>query len=472
MATVHIGRLMGPVGFARTVAIKRLHAQFAHDPEFVSMFLDEARLAARIRHPNVVPTLDVVALEGELFLVMEYIQGGSFNRLIKATVQSGRRIPLPYMASVVAGALLGLHAAHEARGERGEPLSIVHRDVSPQNILVGVDGVPRVLDFGVAKAAGRLHSTRQGQLKGKMGYMAPEQLGGHGVDRRTDVYAAGVVLWEALTGQRLFSGENDAEVFGKVLNAERVPPSAVAPEVPPELDAIVMQAIARSPDERFATAREMARALETSVPLVSATDIGEWVEATLADALAVRAQRIARIENDSSTSLSKIPHAAWPQEAAPSHGIDRPSSPAPREGTHGGLASAGGTGSAVRSVMPGPRRSRVWLFGAILALAGAIVLARFLLAPAAVPTGLIVSSPARPPEAPSGNAAAVAPTSTAVAPGTGTERPMPVSPPAASAAAPRSPPAAPPVTPSRSHGATPARGASSGPRPGDPDLGY
>ncbi|HEY2366157.1 MAG TPA: serine/threonine-protein kinase, partial [Polyangiaceae bacterium] len=194
MATVHFGRLLGPVGFSRTVAIKRLHPQFAKDPEFVSMFLDEARLAARIRHPNVVPTLDVVATQGELFLVMDYVQGESLSRLIRATRERQQRIPVRYVASIITGALHGLHAAHEAKNERGEPLRIVHRDISPQNVLVGSDGVARVLDFGVAKAAGRFHTTREGNVKGKLPYMSPEQLRGQLVDRQTDVYAAAVCL--------------------------------------------------------------------------------------------------------------------------------------------------------------------------------------------------------------------------------------------------------------------------------------
>src|SRR5258708_3975182 len=198
MATVHFGTLLGPVGFSRTVAIKRLHEQFAKDPEFVSMFLDEARVAARIRHPNVVQTLDVVATEGQIFLVMEYVQGESLSHLVRATRKRGKKIPPKIVATVLAGALHGLQAAHDAKDEHGAPLGIVHRDVSPHNVLVGVDGVSRVLDFGVAKAAGRLQSTRQGQLKGKVAYMAPEQVRGAAVDRQTDVYSAAVVLWETL----------------------------------------------------------------------------------------------------------------------------------------------------------------------------------------------------------------------------------------------------------------------------------
>ena len=232
MASVHIGRLLGPVGFARTVAIKRMHAQFAQDPEFVSMFLDEARLAARIRHPNVVPTLDVVATGGELFLVMDFVHGESLSQLLRRAGARSERIAPEIVATIMVGALHGLHAAHEAKSDRGEPLEIVHRDVSPHNILVGTDGVARVLDFGVAKAVDRLQTTRAGQFKGKLRYMAPEQVDGH-VSRTTDVYAASVVLWEALTGVRLIQSENDAQTILQIVHGCRVPPSQHATGLPP-----------------------------------------------------------------------------------------------------------------------------------------------------------------------------------------------------------------------------------------------
>ena len=298
MATVHFGRLLGPVGFSRTVAIKRLHPQFAKDPEFVSMFLDEARLAARIRHPNVVPTLDVVATHGELFLVMDYVQGESLSRLIRAARERQGRIPVRYVSTIITGALHGLHAAHEAKNERGEPLRIVHRDISPQNVLVGSDGVSRVLDFGVAKAAGRMQTTREGQLKGKLAYMAPEQIGGE-VTRQTDVYAAAIVLWEALTAQRLFSGDNEGQILAKVLSGEHIPPSALAPELPPELDAVVLKGLARQPAHRWATAREFAIALERCIGIASSTEVGEWVESMAHGALTKRAEKIAEIESSS-----------------------------------------------------------------------------------------------------------------------------------------------------------------------------
>ncbi len=301
MATVHIGRLIGPVGFSRTVAIKRLHPQHAKDPDFVSMFLDEARLAARIRHPNVVGTLDVVALSGELFLVMEYVQGESLARLMKGARESGRLIPLPILSAMMVGALDGLHAAHEATNDQGEPLGIVHRDVSPHNILVGADGVARVLDFGVAKAAGRIQTTKDGQLKGKISYMAPEQIHGT-VDRTTDVYAASVVIWEALTGKRLFYAENDAKTLANVMSPKVDPPSRHVPTIPKELDALVLKGLAQDPAARFPTAREMARALQRVVPIAPASDVADWVEVMAGGTIAARAKRVALIESSTPTA--------------------------------------------------------------------------------------------------------------------------------------------------------------------------
>src|SRR3954468_18707128 len=217
MATVHIGRLLGPVGFARTVAVKRLHPQFAKDPEFVSMFLDEARLAARVQHPNVVATIDVVATDGELFLIMDYVRGESLSKIIRTVRKREGRTPPRIAAAIMCGFLHGLHAAHEAKNERGEPLGLVHRDVSPQNVLVGADGIPRVLDFGIAKAQGRIQVTRDGQIKGKLAYMPPEQLAGKELTRTVDIYASAVVMWEMLTTERLFKGDTEAETLQRIL---------------------------------------------------------------------------------------------------------------------------------------------------------------------------------------------------------------------------------------------------------------
>lgn len=299
MASVHLGRLLGPVGFSRTVAIKKLHAHFAKDEEFVSMFIDEARLAARVRHPNVVQTLDVVQTNDQLLLVMEYVHGAQLSVLTRLANKAGQRIPQPIVAAILAGMLRGLHAAHEAQDERGQPLNIVHRDVSPHNVMVGTDGIARVIDFGVAKAAGRLQHSNSGQLKGKIPYMAPEQVRGEAVSRRTDVFAAGVVLWECLLGKRLFVADNDAAIIGQVLSHEIDPPSRVDFAVPAAFDEVVMRALERSPAKRFQTARDMAKALEACGPVAPPAEVSEWVEAIARDVLEKRQGLVSQVESSS-----------------------------------------------------------------------------------------------------------------------------------------------------------------------------
>lgn len=310
MASIHIGRLLGPVGFSRTVAIKRLHAQFAKDPEFVTMFLDEARLAARIRHPNVVPTLDVVAAEGELFLVMDYIQGVSLAQLARLVQTSGKLIPQDIVRAIMSGVLHGLQAAHEAKNERGELLGIVHRDVSPQNILVGADGVARLIDFGIAKAVGRCHVTRDRYLKGKLSYMAPEQIENSTVDKRADVYAAAVILWELLTGRRLFDAETEPSKIVRVLTSAVARPSSIVPAISASVDALVLHGMNRDPKCRFANARDFALELEASGRMASPSAVGAWVQATAHELLAARAAHVTAVEqlHDMSSEIIPSPH--------------------------------------------------------------------------------------------------------------------------------------------------------------------
>jgi serine/threonine-protein kinase len=291
---------MGPVGFTRTVAIKRLHENFARDPEFVAMFLDEARLAARVRHPNVVPTLDIIASDGEVLLVMEYVSGVTLAELIKRSV--GKETPIAVVADVMIGALRGLHAAHEATNDKGEPLQIVHRDISPQNIIVGTDGVARVLDFGVARAAGQIHATRAGQFKGKLRYASPEQLTGKGIDRRSDIYAAGLVLWEVLTGRPLITGTSDGEIMYSVLETRPAAPSSVRTGVPAVLDAVVKRALERDPERRFPTAEAMAMAIERAVLPVSRSYVTKWIHQLASDNIDKWKERVALVERDSDRS--------------------------------------------------------------------------------------------------------------------------------------------------------------------------
>ncbi len=310
MATVHLGRLLGEAGFSRTVAIKRLHPQFAKDPDFVNMLLDEARIAARIRHPNVVSTIDVVSSAGELLLVMDYVHGESLARLIRIASSAQEYVPIGVACGIVSQALLGLHAAHEAKSERGEPLGIVHRDVSPQNIMVGADGVSQVLDFGVAKAAMRASTTREGQIKGKIAYMAPEQFGGGEMDRRVDVFACGVVLWETLTNRRLFAGQDVAETLGRIAAGRVDKPSSARPELGPELDQLVMTALALDPQQRFQTALDFAAAIERTAPMASPREIGGWVEASAAKGLEERAQHVSEVESRSTVVPRPLPEPA------------------------------------------------------------------------------------------------------------------------------------------------------------------
>lgn len=292
MATVHVGRLRGPAGFLRNVAIKRLHPQYAKDAEFVTMFMHEAQLSARISHPNVLPTLDVVAGGDELYLVMDYVHGDSLARLLRAG-------PLePAIASgIMVQVLLGLHAAHEARDDDGTPLAIVHRDVSPHNILVDEHGVARIVDFGIAKAVSSVGSTDAGKVKGKLAYLSPEQLEGAPQDRRVDVFATGIVLYESLTAQRLFGGGEAATVVARLMQWD-APASAFA-QVPEPFRDVLRRALARRPEDRFANAREMAVAIQAAVAPASGMAIAEWLQARAGETLAERKAIISAMERTS-----------------------------------------------------------------------------------------------------------------------------------------------------------------------------
>jgi serine/threonine protein kinase len=318
MATVHLGRLLGASGFGRTVAVKRLHPQFGRDPDFVTMFMDEARIVARIRHPNVVPMVDVIESRKGIFLVMEYVHGESFAKLLRICRASQIPVPIKIVSGIMHAALLGLHAAHDTLGDKGELLGVVHRDVSPQNVMVGGDGIARVLDFGVAKAAGRAQVTREGELKGKLTYMAPEQIRGH-VDRRADVFAAAIILWEALAGRRFHDNATDVEIVTKVIEGDFVAPSAFRAEVPTELDAIVLRGLSVDLHARYQTARDMAHDLEHRIGLAHPSEIGEWVEKLAGEALQARTKMVAAMEK-ASASMSPSDSVPPPEAVVPSVG--------------------------------------------------------------------------------------------------------------------------------------------------------
>lgn len=263
MATVYLGRVSGEGGFERLVALKVMHPHIANDPDFVSMFLDEARLAAQIRHPNVVATIDIQKTEEAMFLVMDFVDGPTLQDIRKHLKGRGERVPVEMALRIFIDVLSGLQEAHDLHDKNDQPLNLVHRDVSPHNILIGKDGVARLTDFGVARAEARITTTRGGQLKGKIAYMPPEQIMGNDVDRTADIYSAGACLWETLTGRRLWRASNEGALVHAILDGKPTPPSELA-DVPGPVEAVVLRALSSDPRERYGEALDMADDLEAA----------------------------------------------------------------------------------------------------------------------------------------------------------------------------------------------------------------
>jgi serine/threonine-protein kinase len=335
MASVYLGWLSGDADFSRVVAIKRLHPQYALDEHFSARFRDEARLSARLCHPNIVQVFDVVERNRELLIIMEYVHGVSLANLVRDAQATGLQIPPSVVAGMMVPALQGLHAAHDATDDEGNPIGIVHRDFSPQNIMVSGEGHSKILDFGVARAKTHLHVTMAGKFSGKLGYCSPEQVGGGDMDRRTDVFAAGIVLWEMLTGERLFyaPGIADAETIGRIVTLPLRPPSSLNPHVPSRLDEIVLRALERRPEHRFASARELASELEGAIDMASPSAIAECVNR----ACAKRMAKLARIltatrRRMAQAKLGLAGPVAFPTEPALSpDSLNDPEQPAPAD---------------------------------------------------------------------------------------------------------------------------------------------
>jgi len=281
MADVLLARTEGIEGFSRHVVLKRIRAEHAKDQRFIDMFLDEARLAANLHHQNVVQVHDIGEAAGEFFFAMEYLHGEDLRTMLSIVSKTRTHMPLGYVVSVISSVAAGLHYAHERRGPDKKPLNIVHRDVSPSNIFVGYDGSVKVVDFGIAKAAMRQVETRSGNLKGKVSYMSPEQCKLGTIDRRSDVYALGVVLYELATTTRLFKSDSDYLVMDAICTGKIPLPRVRRPDLPNELQAIIMKALATDPELRYQTADEMRVALDefaTAAQLTaSASTIASYV---------------------------------------------------------------------------------------------------------------------------------------------------------------------------------------------------
>ncbi|MCC7539543.1 MAG: serine/threonine protein kinase [Deltaproteobacteria bacterium] len=343
MANVYLARAVGPGGFEKLFALKCIHGFLARDRRFVQMFLDEARISALVSHPNVAQVFELGEDRGIHFLAMELLHGEHLGAVHARALRDAGVMPPDVVASIVGSAAEGLHQAHETEDPDGKPLGIVHRDVSPQNVFVTYDGLVKVTDFGIAKAANRLVETDTGSVKGKFGYMAPEQALGLVVDRRTDVFALGVVLWELLTGRRLFRAKTNAETLLNVTRCEVVAPSSIHPACPRGLESIALRALAREATDRYPTSAALAE------------DLAGWLRAEhhrvdrarlvrlMAELFPERAANRPRV-GGSSQDVALPPSGAQPVVAAePSHSGVRPGS---------GVASVG-TAEAKTEILQG-----------------------------------------------------------------------------------------------------------------------
>jgi hypothetical protein len=389
MASVYLARLASEGDVARVVAVKRIHPHLAKAPGFAEMFLDEARIASRIDHPNVCQVLEYGRENGVSFLAMEFLSGESLQRIIGrlAAHPDASAARAMIVASLVAEAADGLHAAHELVDASGAPLEVVHRDVSPHNLFVTFDGTVKVVDFGIASAANQVHHTETGTVKGKFAYMAPEQLGGVRAERRVDVWALGVVLWESLTLKRLFRRESPSEVVRAVESQPILAPSTVREGLPTAIDAITLKALARDPKDRYATAKELARDLRAVVRAsgiaIDRARIAEWMAELFPDGEAQRRAWLKRAAEVVTGSGERLAPATREASATPPTAVTR----AERGATPTGVAEAGAPASArAKSTETAPptkeseaKRSARWAWAAglavVLGLIGAGVVA-------------------------------------------------------------------------------------------------
>ncbi len=372
MAEIFLARKGGIRGFEKLLVVKRLQPQYVSHPNVVRMFLDEARLMATLNHPNITQVNDVGEARGTFFFAMEYVHGEDLRALQRAAARTAEPLPLDLAVGVIAEAAAGLQHAHDKRGSDGAPLLIVHRDVSPSNVLVSYDGAVKLTDFGVAKWARQEAETRHGTLKGKCAYMSPEQCRGDVLDRRSDVFALGILLYELSTGTRLFQGASDFAILNQIVSGKIVPPSERRPGYPPALERIVLRALERDPGRRFATARDLQLALEamaheeryTILPVARAHLMQRLFERKLA------AWRVAEIEGRSlGQHLASLPDG---EVVGYDEGTDGGTGPGVLPGATMGTRATG-LEMAALSMKPSVKgaRPRRWVVPFLVAGAGA-----------------------------------------------------------------------------------------------------
>jgi serine/threonine protein kinase len=373
MASVYLGRAIGTAGFERLVAVKVIHPHLAREPEFVEMFLDEARIAAKIHHPNVVEIIDLGEDEELFFMVMEYVEGETLSSLLRQLRKQDELLPLPAALQIVADACKGLAAAHDLVDRDGQPLQLVHRDVSPHNLLVSMDGRVKVVDFGIMKAAGKRSSTLTGQLRGKIAYMSPQQARSEKVDRRADVFALGAVLWEMVTGQRLFSGETDVETLDRVLHHRPPELAEVRPDLPAALGEIVRKALASDLDDRYSSALDMLKDVRALLRQVEGDDEPrELLALRMAKHFSGRIEYIrAAVRSGSSANLRD------PNARSGLHALgDSKTTPLGALGGSSPLRltpSVAPLQTATVTATPAPSGMRSWMLWLVLPLAGAAI---------------------------------------------------------------------------------------------------
>jgi serine/threonine-protein kinase len=345
MAELYLARTAGIEGFEKLVALKRILPHHADDPDFVDMFLDEARLAARLNHPNIAQVYDIGEHGGSYFFAMEYLHGRDLSHVLKTAAEQGRGMSLDKALTIVTQVAAGLQHAHDVVDSDGTPLNLVHRDVSLSNILVTYDGMVKIVDFGIAKAMSRRSRTRTGNVKGKIAYLSPEQCRGDDIDRRSDVFALGIVLFELTTGTRMFGQLDDVAIMHKLCFAELPTPSSRRPDYPEALEELVMRALAREPDDRFESARALQEALEHHA---------REAKLTL-----------------SNIALGKLMHALYGEPTHPTNAIGR--EPSAGTADRVGAERTRGTHTMLSSTMPRlPMRSRapqLVLLAAVVAVA-------------------------------------------------------------------------------------------------------